>query len=60
MTSAGRVPLHAELTVRADLPGDRLDPNLQGQFAEHLGRGVYDGPVGGRGFADPECPRAAA
>jgi alpha-N-arabinofuranosidase len=33
----------AVLTIRADLAGGTLAANLQGQFAEHLGRGIYDG-----------------
>ncbi|HEY0780748.1 MAG TPA: alpha-L-arabinofuranosidase C-terminal domain-containing protein [Gemmatirosa sp.] len=30
-------------TLQADRPGPTLDRNLQGQFAEHLGTGVYGG-----------------
>jgi len=37
--SAGTV--HA--VVRADEPGPRIDRHLFGQFAEHLGRGIYEG-----------------
>jgi alpha-L-arabinofuranosidase len=33
----------ARIVVRADRPGARIDPNLYGQFVEHLGRGVYEG-----------------
>ena len=39
-------PIHAaslELKVRADQPGDTISRHLYGQFAEHLGRGIYDG-----------------
>ena len=32
-----------ELTVRADQPGDTISRYLYGQFAEHLGRGIYEG-----------------
>jgi alpha-N-arabinofuranosidase len=32
-----------ELTVRADRPGDTISRYLYGQFAEHLGRGIYEG-----------------
>ena len=32
-----------ELTVRAGQPGDTISRYLYGQFAEHLGRGIYDG-----------------
>jgi alpha-N-arabinofuranosidase len=31
------------LTVRADTPGARIEPAIYGQFAEHLGRSVYEG-----------------
>ncbi len=33
----------AELTVRTEAPGATIDPNIYGQFVEHLGRGVYEG-----------------
>ena len=33
----------AELTVRADAPRGAINKNIYGQFAEHLGRGVYGG-----------------
>lgn len=32
-----------ELRVRADQPGDQISRYLYGQFAEHLGRGIYEG-----------------
>jgi alpha-L-arabinofuranosidase len=32
-----------ELTVRADRPGDTISRYLYGQFAEHLGSGIYGG-----------------
>jgi alpha-N-arabinofuranosidase len=32
-----------ELTVRADQPGDTISRYVYGQFAEHLGRGIYGG-----------------
>ena len=30
-------------TLRADRPGARIEPEVYGQFAEHLGRGIYEG-----------------
>ena len=32
-----------ELSVHADQPGDTISRYLYGQFAEHLGRGIYEG-----------------
>jgi alpha-N-arabinofuranosidase len=32
-----------DLVVRADQPGDTISRFLYGQFAEHLGRGIYEG-----------------
>lgn len=32
-----------ELSIRADEPGDQISRHLYGQFAEHLGRGIYEG-----------------
>jgi alpha-L-arabinofuranosidase len=33
----------ATVTIRADQPGPKISKNLYGQFAEHLGRGIYEG-----------------
>ncbi|MCI4591717.1 alpha-N-arabinofuranosidase [Sphingobium sp. BYY-5] len=33
----------AQLIVDTDKPGPTIDPNIYGQFVEHLGRGVYEG-----------------
>jgi alpha-N-arabinofuranosidase len=35
--------MNATLTLRADQPGPVINRNLYGQFAEHLGRGIYEG-----------------
>ncbi len=32
-----------EVTLRADSPGGTINPNIYGQFAEHLGRCIYEG-----------------
>jgi alpha-N-arabinofuranosidase len=39
--AAAEAPI--ELHVRADRPGDTISRYLYGQFAEHLGRGIYEG-----------------
>src|SRR5690606_22013535 len=36
-------PPTATVRVRADQPGPRIHRNSYGQFAEHLGRGIYEG-----------------
>jgi alpha-N-arabinofuranosidase len=38
-------PAPSEVSVSVDLaaPGPRIEPNIYGQFVEHLGRGVYEG-----------------
>ena len=36
-------PVAATITIRADQPGPKIDRNIYGQFAEHLGRGIYEG-----------------
>jgi alpha-L-arabinofuranosidase len=33
----------AALTIRADQPGAKIDRHVYGQFAEHLGHGIYEG-----------------
>lgn len=35
--------IEASVTVHADRPGPVIDKNIYGQFAEHLGRGIYEG-----------------
>ncbi len=41
------------LTVRADAPGPTIDRHIFGQFAEHLGRGIYGGIWVGPGSSIP-------
>jgi alpha-N-arabinofuranosidase len=41
------------LSVDTDKPGARIDRHLFGQFAEHLGRGVYEGVWVGPGSSIP-------
>jgi alpha-L-arabinofuranosidase len=43
----------AELTVRADQPRGAIDKNIYGQFAEHLGRLIYEGLWVGEGSSIP-------
>src|SRR6185312_5941783 len=45
----------AEVSVAIDLqhPGARIEPAVQGQFAEHLGRGIYEGIWVGPGSPIP-------
>jgi alpha-N-arabinofuranosidase len=33
----------ATATIQADKPGPRMNRQVFGQFAEHLGHGIYDG-----------------
>jgi alpha-L-arabinofuranosidase len=46
-TSLLAVPAHAQTVtegrIHADQPGPVISRNIYGQFAEHLGRGVYEG-----------------
>jgi len=43
----------AVLTVDTGKPGATIDPNIYGQFVEHLGRGVYEGIWVGPGSPIP-------
>jgi alpha-N-arabinofuranosidase len=43
----------AQLTIRADRPGARIDRNIYGSFSEHLGRGIYEGIWVGEGSPIP-------
>ena len=42
-TSARAESFDARITLQTDRPGAVIDPNIYGQFVEHLGRGVYEG-----------------
>ena len=42
-TTMNSEPIQAQLTVHADEPRGTINRNLYGQFAEHLGRGIYEG-----------------
>ncbi|WP_294392508.1 alpha-L-arabinofuranosidase C-terminal domain-containing protein [uncultured Sphingomonas sp.] len=43
----------ATMTVRADQPGPKVDRQVFGQFAEHLGHGIYEGVWVGRNSKIP-------
>ena len=38
-----QTPITASLTVHVDQPGSTINRNIYGQFAEHLGRCIYEG-----------------
>ncbi len=46
-------PVRAQAVIRADTPGAKIDPNVYGQFMEHLGRLVYEGIWVGEDSAIP-------
>jgi alpha-N-arabinofuranosidase len=41
--AAAGAPAKASLVLHADHPGPVISRNIYGQFAEHLGRGIYEG-----------------
>ena len=47
----------ATLTVRAGEPGPVISRDIFGQFAEHLGEGIYGGVWVGPAIEDPQRPR---
>jgi hypothetical protein len=49
----------AERTIRTDQPGPTIDPNIYGQFVEHLGRSVYEG-YGSARMRRPPTPAVSA
>jgi hypothetical protein len=53
---------HAETRVRLEdnKPGPTIDKNIYGQFAEHLGRGIYGTEGSGSAKAQPSRTRAAS
>ena len=42
-SKAAAEPAQVSVTIRADQPGPVINPNIYGQFAEHLGAGIYGG-----------------
>jgi alpha-L-arabinofuranosidase len=42
-TSNNPAPTQASLALHADQPGAVINPNIYGQFSEHLGRCIYEG-----------------
>jgi alpha-N-arabinofuranosidase len=40
---AAEPPVAVSVTIRADQPGPAINPDVYGQFAEHLGAGIYEG-----------------
>ena len=55
--TASNTPVNVTVTIRADQPGPVINPNVYGQFAEHLGAGIYEGVWVGEKSADPEHQR---
>jgi alpha-N-arabinofuranosidase len=43
----------ASITIHADQPGPKIDRHIYGQFAEHLGHGIYEGVWVGEHSAIP-------
>lgn len=41
--AAGPAPVEVSVSVAADRPGATIQPEIYGQFVEHLGEGVYGG-----------------
>ena len=42
-TSLAAEAVTASVTIHADKPGPQISKNIYGQFAEHLGFGIYEG-----------------
>jgi alpha-N-arabinofuranosidase len=51
--AAPAAPMAATATLRADQPGPVVNRNIYGHFAEHLGRGIYEGIWVGPGSPIP-------
>ncbi len=43
VSATAQSPVNVSVTIRADQPGPVINPNIYGQFAEHLGAGIYEG-----------------
>ena len=51
--SAQPAPARVSVTIDTEHPGARIEPAIYGQFAEHLGRGIYEGVWVGEGSPIP-------
>src|SRR5262245_55612168 len=51
--AAQEAPAEVSVTIDTAHPGPRIEPAIYGQFAEHLGRGIYEGIWVGPGSAIP-------
>ena len=49
-------PVPVRVTVDTSKAGAEIDRHIYGQFAEHLGHGIYGGIWVGRGQQDPQHP----
>lgn len=52
-SAAAQTERTAQLVVHADTPGPKVNRQIFGQFAEHLGQGIYGGIWVGEGSAIP-------
>ena len=52
-SAQNREPAPVEVTIHADQPGPKINKNIYGQFAEHLGTGIYEGVWVGEGSPIP-------
>ena len=50
---SAQAQIKSTVTVHTDQPGATIDRHLYGQFAEHLGRGIYEGIWVGEGSPIP-------
>jgi alpha-N-arabinofuranosidase len=53
VTARAADAVQVSVTIRADQPGATINPNVYGQFAEHLGAGIYEGVWVGEKSAIP-------
>ena len=52
-SAMAQAQVNVSVTIRADQPGAVINPNIYGQFAEHLGAGIYEGVWVGEKSAIP-------
>ena len=57
VTAQSDAAIRASVTVHADQPGATIHRNVYGQFAEHLGSGIYGGVWVGEDSRYPEHAR---
>ncbi len=57
LSATQSAPLSVRIEIKANVPGPHISRDIFGQFAEHLGAGIYGGIWVGSDSSIPKCAR---